>query len=196
MGSVTQDSNLRCFNLACRVFDTNEGAVALEPLGRMDIAGNLSLTASSVGLFMLVAGQRIPMNPEIPSEEVLNLRLRLLVEEVCEFAWACGYLLGEADPDKEPVGKLAEEYGIELRRIDHQKPDYEGMVDACADIAFVNIGNMLTLGAGDIDLMNNVCDANLRKFEGDWSIKDGKLVKPSNWTPPVYECVTKFNAGE
>lgn len=152
--------------------------------------------AFAVAVFMVAANQRLPEKPEIPTEEVLNLRLRLLVEEVCEFAWACGYMIGEADPDKEPADKLGKEYGIELRRIGHKKPDYEGMVDAAADIAFVNIGNMLSLGAGDIDLMNNVCDANLRKFEGDWSIKDGKLVKPSDWTPPVYECVTKFNAGE
>lgn len=193
MGSVsTEDLRSRLFGYAESLFENDPDNIC----GQIADHPSIGNHATCVAYFILKAKQRLPGKPEIPPEEVLNLRLRLLVEEVCEFAWACGYLLGEADPDKEPVGKLAEEYGIELRRIDYQRPDYEGMVDAAADIAFVNIGNMLSLGAGDIDLMNNVCDANLRKFEGDWTIKDGKLVKPSDWTPPVYECVTKFNAGE
>ena len=168
----------------------------LRPLFDLDNRNHLGQHASTVGLFMILANQRIPTKPEIPPEGIRKLRLKLLVEEVCEFAWACGYMIAEADPGKEPGDKLGREYGIVLRRIANQEPDYEGMVDAAADIQFVNIGNMLTLGAGDIDLMNNVCDANLRKFEGDWSIKDGKLVKPADWTPPVYECVTQFNAAK
>ena len=157
---------------------------------------DLTTGAMSVATFMLKAGQKLPMRPTIPSDEVLKLRCELLLEEVLEFCWACGFTVHEGNPDKEPTTRLGEEWGFETIRARTLSPNYEEMIDACADVWYVNTGSILALGSGDSDLINAVSVANLRKFEGNYSIRNGKLVKPKYWKKPEYKAVAKFHSPE
>lgn len=157
---------------------------------------SLTPGAMSVAMFMLKAGQKLPLRPMIPSDDVLKLRCELLLEEVLEFCWAAGFVVSEASPDKEATTRLGETWGFETIKARNLSPNYEEMIDACADVWYVNTGNVLALGSGDSDLINAVSVANLRKFEGDYSVRNGKLIKPKDWKKPEYKAVQQFHSPE
>ena len=165
-------------------------------LMELDAHQELTENGMDVALFMLKAKQPLSGQPHVPSKELLKLRCELLVEEVLEFVEACGFaLIGvESDVIDDESPALAKRYGKEI--VSNGRPaDYEGMLDACADVGFVNTGNILTLGAGDADVQVKVAMANLAKFTGDYRYSEtGKLIKPTGWKKPVYDAVEQFNA--
>lgn len=123
---------------------------------------------------MRKADQEIPSKPTIPSEEIRKLRATLILEEALETIAALGFevVSGDGTP-----GIGIAPYG---------KPNLEEIADGCADLSVVTIGTLSACGIHDEELLKEVDDSNLRKFDiGSYKREDGKWMKPPNWKTPV-----------
>ena len=96
--------------------------------------------------------------PEIGSEELIELRIKLLQEEVAEYAEAAR------------GGDLVE------------------VLDALADIAYILAGTVINHGMQYVfdDAFSEVHRSNLAKLVDGKVLRreDGKVMKPENWQPP------------
>lgn len=130
---------------------------------------------------MQKAGQDTPAEPTIPDAATRVLRAKLILEEALETAEALGVavhtnggdasvqITGDADLRFEAIGEA----------------DLEGIVDGCADISVVTIGTLIAFGVDDEPILEEVDQANLRKFApGSYVRDDGKWMKPPDWQPP------------
>jgi len=129
-----------------------------------------------VKAFMEKAGQATPQNVTIPDDHTRVLRARLILEEALETVQALGI----------SVQVKNEDVTIDTCKLSPNKPvDVEGVADGCADISVVTIGTMIAFGIDDEKLLQEVDEANLRKFGlGGYAREDGKWMKPPDWTPP------------
>lgn len=119
--------------------------------------------------FMRKAGQDLPAAPCIPDENTRRLRAILILEEALETIKALGFWPAQIDTHLNPAGE----------------PDLEGIADGCADISVVTIGTLSACGIADQPILEEVDQANLRKFgPGGHRREDGKWIKPADWTPP------------
>ncbi len=105
-------------------------------------------------------------SPDIGSEELIELRIKLLREEVEEYAEAAR------------TGDLVE------------------VLDALADIGYILAGTILNHGMQNIydDAFNEVHRSNMAKLVDGKVLRreDGKVMKPQGWTPPqLAQFVTK-----
>lgn len=135
--------------------------------------------------WMYLSGQETPSNPTLPSEDVVRLRIKLLLEELQELVTAT-------------KGELTfHEQRIDLR---HLTVSFAGrpstlvnVADALADINFVLLGTMVAFGMPDQVLMEEVCGNNDFKVgHPDYpSTKDdfGKVVKHPNIPKPNFSRV-------
>ena len=96
--------------------------------------------------------------PEIGSEELIELRIKLLQEEVAEYAEAAR------------GGDLVE------------------VLDALADIAYILAGTVINHGMQHVfdDAFAEVHRSNMAKLVDGKVLgrEDGKVMKPENWQPP------------
>ena len=96
--------------------------------------------------------------PEIGSEELIELRIKLLQEEVAEYAEAAR------------GGNLVE------------------VLDALADIAYILAGTVINHGMQHVfdDAFSEVHRSNMAKLVDGKVLRreDGKVMKPENWQPP------------
>lgn len=135
--------------------------------------------------FLVAAGHPVPDAPRIPNEDIIALRLKLLVEEVTELMQAVGfddlydYLECAADEVVADVVEDAREGG---------DVDLVEMVDAFHDITVISYGGALeTAGsAGAKRAADEVTRSNLAKIVDGNVLRraDGKLMKPPGWQPP------------
>jgi predicted HAD superfamily Cof-like phosphohydrolase len=97
-------------------------------------------------------------SPDIGSEELIELRIKLLREEVEEYAEAAR------------TGDLVE------------------VLDALADIGYILAGTILNHGMQNIydDAFDEVHRSNMAKLVDGKVLRreDGKVMKPQGWTPP------------
>ena len=97
-------------------------------------------------------------NPEIGSKELIELRIKLLQEEVAEYAEAAR------------GGDLVE------------------VLDALADIAYILAGTVINHGMQHVfdDAFAEVHRSNMAKLVDGKVLRreDGKVMKPENWQPP------------
>jgi NTP pyrophosphatase (non-canonical NTP hydrolase) len=97
-------------------------------------------------------------SPDIGSDELIELRIKLLREEVEEYAEAAR------------AGDLVE------------------VLDALADIGYILAGTILNHGMQNIydDAFNEVHRSNMAKLVDGKVLRreDGKVMKPQGWTPP------------
>lgn len=105
-------------------------------------------------------------SPDIGSEELIELRIKLLKEEVEEYAEAAR------------AGDLVE------------------VLDALADIGYILAGTILNHGMQDIydDAFDEVHRSNMAKLVDGKVLRreDGKVMKPQGWTAPqLAQFVTK-----
>lgn len=113
----------------------------------------------------------------LPSERVL--RVRLMLEEVLEFAKAAGVLVafdGEIIPSVNHLGFSADLF----------EPDIAAMAHELADVAYVVAGTAVQLGIPLRACLEEVHAANMRKLGPDGKpIVDanGKVRKPEGWAP-------------
>jgi predicted HAD superfamily Cof-like phosphohydrolase len=136
---------------------------------------------SQVQAFHAAIGQTDPTTPQVPSDERVRLRARLITEEYFEtmralfgdnaslrIAEAC--VLNAFDPD----------CGCEPR------VDLVEFADGCADLAYVVEGSMLEFGINSEPIAAEVHRTNMAKVGGG-KRADGKVVKPDGWQPPDIE---------
>ena len=134
--------------------------------------------------FMQRAGQETPDQPTIPDAATRVLRAKLIVEEALETVAALGVELSvhasSAVADQVTIGRDAD-----LNFQATGDVDLEGVVDGCADISVVTMGTLIAFGVDDDAVLQEVDQANLRKFApGSYRREDGKWMKPPDWRPP------------
>lgn len=124
---------------------------------------DLNECVNRVKLFMHLAKQEINCKPTIPSSKAMELRYKLIEEE---------------------LGELREAMGFDGKNYDRQKVDMEKVYDALLDIAYVTFGGFAAFGLDFEKGFKEVCDSNDSKFAEGYSIrKDGKLIKSPLYKP-------------
>lgn len=145
-----------------------------------------------VGGMMAGFGQEVPESPTIPDAKTRELRVRLLLEEVLEYAEAAGVEVR--------VRAVEEGNPLTLEALDittanlpgNPTPDWLEMADALADISVVNVGSMVAMGMPDIPFLWEVDVNNIRKIEnGRVDETTGKFIKPANHQPPDLAAVAR-----
>lgn len=132
---------------------------------------------SMVTEFMLATGrQYVPQKPEIPDKTSRELRVKLMLEEVLEFAHASGVA----------VSLWAYDLNLEgVKVYCTREPDLEKVADAIADELYVTYGAAVSWGIKIDPVFGEVHRANMTKFgPGGHAREDGKWQKPPDWTPP------------
>jgi predicted HAD superfamily Cof-like phosphohydrolase len=121
--------------------------------------------------FMIKTGQECPPRPKIPSREVIELRIKLIAEELLELCDAVG-----AD--------LHIESGQVQVRVDPGFPvDLVGAYDALIDIAVVDVGAFNAFGFEIDPGWEEVHRSNMSKFIDGYRRADGKWVKGPSYSP-------------
>jgi predicted HAD superfamily Cof-like phosphohydrolase len=120
--------------------------------------------------------------PQVPDEDRVRLRARLVAEEFFELMTA---LYADA-----PVLVLIRLCGVAQRVDDFicnesPAPDLVKLADACADLDYVVEGTRLEFGIDGAPIADAVHASNMAKFgEGSRERADGKIEKPPGWKPP------------
>lgn len=131
---------------------------------------------SQVRRFHEVTGQPCPSTPTMPDAETRALRVRLLLEEVLEYARASGVR----------VRSLGNGTGaIEVLVDRHADPDLAAMAHEATDVLYVAVGTLVAMGAPVDACFTEVSAANLLKAPGGKVQRraDGKVLKPEGWQP-------------
>ena len=134
---------------------------------------------SQVKEFMLKAGQSCPEKPAEPSEDVRILRVRLLLEEVLEFAEASGVEIRDRCSDAD--GIYMDNLIFNINRF--QNTDIVGVADALADINYVSYGAAIAYGLDMEPLEDSVHENNMTKFSDGYIDENGKLRKGPSYKP-------------
>lgn len=115
--------------------------------------------------------------PNIPSDDLVRLRLRLIFEEAFELLNAC-----IAPGSKNDAGEL----WANIQRLIHTGQVWVNLIevaDAFADLAYVVEGGNLAFGIDSRVVLAEVHKSNMSKLGGHRR-EDGKWVKPSTYSPP------------
>lgn len=129
----------------------------------------------------------VPMQaiPEVPGDERVRLRLRLVAEEFFE-------LLGSAFSADDPMTEEARSHfarasdHIGDALCTHFSVNLPALADALADLDYVIEGMRLEFGIDGEPIANLVHAANMAKVNGG-KREDGKIMKPPGWEPPDVE---------
>lgn len=114
--------------------------------------------------------------PQVPSDDRVRLRLRLVAEEFCELLEATLNLgqLGEQVLRSSVFGAIA---GGRI------EPQLDAIADALGDLDYVIEGTRLEFGIDGGPIADEIHRANISKVGGPIR-EDGKQLKPPGWTPP------------
>jgi predicted HAD superfamily Cof-like phosphohydrolase len=129
--------------------------------------------------FHIAFNRPVRDTPDVGSANERVLRVRLMLEEVLEFAKAAGVLVafdGEIIPTVDHLGFSAEIF----------KPDLAQMAHELADVQYVVSGTAVQLGIPLDACVAEIHSANMRKLGSDGKpIVDahGKVRKPDGWRP-------------
>jgi predicted HAD superfamily Cof-like phosphohydrolase len=143
---------------------------------------------SDVRQFMHIAKQAIPERPQWPDQETMDLRVRLIAEEFCEWLRDSGYgynLIIDGDRAQRPV--FSSERDEEPRALPRS-------ADALIDLLYVTIGSLLAMGIDMWPLWAEVNRANMAKLGGP--VINGKLCKPEGWKPPDIKALLRKQGWE
>lgn len=139
-----------------------------------------SMEQKRVERFMCSAGQTVRLTPTIPPLDERQLRASLHLEETLETIKALGFRIiikGFHLDSIEGVSDFHLEPSLE--------PNLVEIVDGCCDTNVVSLGTLSACGVSDVGPMDEVLNANQRKFDpGGYRREDGKWCKPADWTPP------------
>lgn len=117
-------------------------------------------------------GQPVLGTPQVPSDDRVRLRLRLIAEEFFELLDAC---------DLPYTQSMRETFDANLTH--PTKVDLVELADALADLDYVIEGTRLEFGINGAPIAAEVHRSNMAKVGGTMR-EDGKLQKPEGWTPP------------
>lgn len=131
--------------------------------------------------------------------KVLELRCKLLLEEVLEFCAAAGVRVYNSSPDYcnriSDIGDLELVHDIIFRGAGvGNEPNDVAMADALGDIKYVNDGTAVCMGLDLEPVTAEIHRSNMSKLNVDGKpIKreDGKCLKGPNYSPPDIESVIK-----
>lgn len=129
--------------------------------------------------FHLATGQPAPSTPTMPDAETRALRVRLLLEEVLEYANASGLAV---HVDGAALGGGCD---FEVRPYRDQ-PELAEMAHEATDVLYVALGAFVSMGVPARECFDEVGAANLRKAPGGVATvrADGKVLKPEGWVGP------------
>ncbi len=115
--------------------------------------------------------------PAVPSDERVRLRLRLIAEEFFELV---GSVLDESTCHSLTEARNELSFAIEHASL---RVDIPELADACADLDYVVEGTRIEFGINGAPIAAEVQRSNMAKVGGPVR-EDGKIGKPSGWTPP------------
>lgn len=166
------------------------GGILCHPSLQQDPLLEVSEHHRLVAAFMLSAGQSILPYPQRPSNEVLELRAKLQIEETLELIKGLGVTIRINGTDIE-INKETD-----LTYTADQPFDAVEVIDGIADNRVICTGTGLACGILVGDTTQREVDINnLYKFRGDsdgYIREDGKLVKPSDHPAPRLELMQGF----
>ena len=146
-------------------------------------AKSSSPSMQQIADFMKLAGQEVPEQPTIPSDEVRLLRARLILEEALEtIERGLGLKVLHLMDDGERYRVHFDDLSFEVVG----EPDIVELVDGCCDLEVVTKGTLLAFGVRDHVPQRLVNDNNLEKFGpgGRRDADTGKWLKPPGHKPP------------
>lgn len=131
--------------------------------------------------FHVAFGRPVRETPDVGAPEERVLRVRLMLEEVLEFAKAAGV-------------HVVDSAGRRVRGLEHlaigasefQEPDLVQMAHELADIQYVVAGTAVQLGIPLDACVEEVHAVNMRKLGPDGKPildSNGKVLKPPEWVP-------------
>lgn len=129
--------------------------------------------------------------------KVLELRCKLLLEEVLEFCAAAGVRVYNSSPDyRNRISAIDDlEFVHNSTMIDDNKVDDIGMADALGDIKYVADGAAVCMGL-DLELIEKeIHRSNMSKLQSNGAPllrEDGKILKSDLYSPPNIEGVLRF----
>jgi predicted HAD superfamily Cof-like phosphohydrolase len=128
-----------------------------------------------VTAFHKAMGQPILPRPQVPSDDRVRLRLKLIAEEFFELLDACGvHPIGhDEETPYESINCAINYIGVDLVKV----------ADALADLDYVIEGTRLEFGINGAPIADAVHASNMKKTTGERR-DDGKVLKPKDWTPP------------
>jgi len=77
----------------------------------------------------------------------------------------------------------------------YKDKDLSSFIDAIADSIYVLLGTAISVGVDLKPIWDEVQKTNMAKVPGN-SRKDGKVLKPENWTPPDIDTLLKEQGWE
>lgn len=115
-------------------------------------------------------------SPGVPSMERVRLRARLVTEEFFEMLDA---LFGKSNGDlhnaKKILNKMIESADLYI--------DFVEYVDALGDLDYVVEGSRLEFGVNGEEIAAEIHRSNMSKVIGATKRADGKIIKPSTYSP-------------
>lgn len=151
----------------------------------------------SIEEFHRKADQQISNIPTVPDEQTRVLRAKLILEEAFETIEALGVGVGL---DLSAVPMSSGGPCVFIKNIDHMYFDTYGrevdmveIADGVADLSYVAVGTLVSLGIPDGPIIRAVEESNLSKFREGWSKRaDGKILKSPKFEPPNIERLLKY----
>jgi len=168
------------------------GGILCHPSLQQDPLLEVSEHHRLVAAFMLSAGQSILPYPQRPSNEVLELRAKLQIEETLELIKGLGVTIHVVTS----TDSIVLDKDTHLTYTADQPFDAVEVIDGIADNRVICTGTGLACGILVGDTTQREVDINnLYKFRSDsdgHTREDGKWVKPSNHPAPRLELMQGF----
>jgi len=140
-----------------------------------------------VAEFHAAFGHPIETKPTVPSAAQRLLRIKLLAEELCEFAAGAGVVLTISQRPCEPLAMGNYEDVIEVREAHNAEVNLVECADGLTDLRYLVDGGNLIFGFPGDALLAEVHRSNMSKLGADGkplTRDDGKTMKGPNYFKP------------
>lgn len=140
-----------------------------------------------VAEFHAAFGHPIETAPTVPSLDQRLLRVKLLAEELVEFATAAGVVLTIEQRPLQPPAMGHYETAVSVREARNAEVDLIECADGLTDLRYLVDGGNLIFGFDGDALLAEVHRSNMSKLGADGKPvrrEDGKTLKGPNYSPP------------
>jgi predicted HAD superfamily Cof-like phosphohydrolase len=142
---------------------------------------------ADVAAFHRRFGVPMPAKPGWPPQERMDLRVKLIAEEFCEFLRDAGYegnlWVGRFNEETEQPDEIFDWYHEPQTEDTIGWRDFPKTADALIDLEYVILGTHIEMGVDSDPLWSEVQRANMEKQGGPMR-DDGKVLKPAGWKAP------------